>query len=245
MAFDNMDFVELLKFYKDKNNFPAQARKSFDKFSEVSKSDDGDESKDPLIIDDNCIFDLDNMCWNSHLKDNGSVKGNRPSSVDGLYFVNGKLYLIEFKGTYNATLDLEEIIDKCIEKVDDEDLVGALGSIKNRYDDEILCNLKIKPSDSLFLTLPKIYQYYCKKMGLEYNKEEFLSWLLEVRKRLYVVFLNDAYESERNESKSYKYLRMDKKLKKRYAPFKELANMENSIVTQDEFKKGFMIEFFN
>lgn len=248
MAFGNMDFVELLKFYKDNDNFPAQVRKSFDKFSEVSKSDDDDdegESKDSLIIDDNCIFDLDNMCWNSHLKDNGSVKGNRPSSVDGLYFVNGRLYLIEFKGTYNYTLNFEEIMDKCIEKVDDEDLAGALESIKNRYDDEILCNLKIKPSDSLFLTLPKIYRYYCEKTSLEYNKEEFLSWLLKVRKRLYVVFLNDAYDSERNESKSYKYLRMDKKLKKRYAPFKELANMENSIVTQDEFREGFIKEFFN
>ena len=246
MVFNNRDFVELLKFYNDDDNFPPQARKSFDKFSEVSKSDDDeDESKDPLIIDDNCIFDLDNMCWNSHLKDNGSVKGNRPASVDGLYFVNGRLYLIEFKGTYNATLDLEEIMDKCIEKVDDEDLVGALENIKNRYDDEILCNLKIKPSDSLFLTLPKIYHYYCEKMGLKHNKKEFLSWLLKVPKRLYVVFLNDSYDSERNESKSYKYLRMDKKLKKRYAPFKELANMENSIVTQDEFREGFIKEFFN
>lgn len=246
MAFGNMDFVELLKFYKDNDNFPAQVRKSFDKFSEVSKSDDDEgESKDSLIIDDNCIFDLDNMCWNSHLKDNGSVKGNRPSSVDSLYFVNGRLYLIEFKGTYNYTLNFEEIMDKCIEKVDDDDLAGALESIKNRYDDEILCNLKIKPSDSLFLTLPKIYRYYCEKTSLEYNKEEFLSWLLKVRKRLYVVFLNDAYDSERNESKSYKYLRMDKKLKKRYAPFKELANMENSIVTQDEFREGFIKEFFN
>ena len=51
-------------------------------------------------------------------------------------------------------------------------------------------------------------------MGLEYNKDEFLSWLLKVRKRLFV-FLNDAYDSKRNESKSYKYLRMDKKLKKK------------------------------
>ena len=140
---------------------------------------------------------------------------------------------------------LEEIMDKCIEKVDDSDLAGALESIKNRYDDEILCNLKIKPSDSLFLTLPQIYKYYCEKKDIKYNKEEFLSWLLNVPKRLYVVFLNDIHDSKRNESKSYKYLRMDKKLKKRYAPFKELANMENSIVTQDEFREGFMREFFN
>lgn len=37
---------------------------------------------------------------------------------------------------------------------------------------------------------------------------------------------------------------MDKKLEKRYAPFKELANMENSIVTQNEFKEGFIKKFF-
>ena len=85
--------------------------------------------KDSLIVDDNCIFDLDNMCFNSHLKENGHVKSNRPSSVDGLYFINGRLYLIEFKGTYNATLDLEEIMNKSIEKVDDEDLAVALNSI--------------------------------------------------------------------------------------------------------------------
>ena len=245
MAFGNKDFDDLLNFYKDQNNFPNHAKPSFNKFSEVSKSDDdGNQFKNPLIIDDNYIFDLDNMCWNSHLKKNGSVKSNRPASVDALHFHNGRLYLIEFKGTYNVTLDLEKIIDKCIELVDD-DLASALHSIKNRYEDEIFCNLKIKPSDSLFLTLPQIYKYYCKEKGLEYNKEEFISWLLNVPKRLYVVFLNDAYDSQRNESKSYKYLRMDKRLEKRYAPFKELANMENSIVTQDEFKEVFMERFFN
>ena len=244
MAFGNMDFVELLKFYKDNDNFPAQVRKSFDKFSEVSKSDDDEgESKDSLIIDDNCIFDLDNMCWNSHLKDNGSVKGNRPSSVDGLYFVNGRLYLIEFKGTYNYTLNFEEIMDKCIEKVDNEDLAGALESIKNRYDDEILCNLKIKPSDSLFLTLPKIYRYYCEKTSLEYNKEEFLSWLLKVRKRLYVVFLNDAYDSERNESKSYKYLRMDKKLKKDMLHLKNLQTWKIQLSLKMNLEKDLLRNF--
>ncbi len=246
MVFTNRDFVDLLNFYKNQENFPSQAKKSFDTFSEVSKSDDDtDEFKYPLIIDDNSIFDLDNMCWNSYLKKNGHVKGNRPASVDGLYFIRGKLYLIEFKGTYNSTLDLESIIDKCIEKIDDENLVDALKSIKNRYDDEILSQLKIKPSDSLFLTLPHIYRYYCEKIDKEYNKDEFILWLLNVPKRLYVVFLNDIHDSERNESKGYKYLRMDKKLEKRYAPFKEIANMENSIVTQDEFKEEFMETFFN
>ena len=82
-------------------------------------------------------------------------------------------------------------------------------------------------------------------MSIQYDKREFLSWLLKVPKRLYVVFLNDEHDSRRNESKSYKYLRMDKKLEKRYAPFKELANMENSIVTQDEFMDGFIWKFFN
>lgn len=144
MAFDNNDFVKLLNFYKEDNNFPDNAKKSFDKVSEVSKSDD--IFKNSLIMDDNYIFDLDNMCWNSHLKN---------------------------------------------------------------------------------------------------DKKEFLSWLLKVPKRLYVVFLNDEHDSRRNESKSYKYLRMDKKLEKRYAPFKELANMENSIVTQDEFLDGFIGKFFN
>lgn len=246
MAFTNKDFVDLLKFFKDQDNFPDHAKKSFDTISEVSKSgNDEDKYEEPLVRDENYIFDLDNMCYNSHLKDNGHVKSNRPSSVDGLHFVKGRLYLIEFKGSYNYTLDLKEIIDECIEKIDDEDLIDALNSVKNRYGDEILYNLKIKPSDSLFLTLPQIYKYYCEKTGIEPHKEEFISWLMEVPKRLYVVFLNDVHDSERNESKSYKYLRMDKKLEKRYAPFKELAKMENSIVSQDEFKELFISNIFN
>ena len=245
MAFTNDDFVNLLNFYKDENNFPINFRKSFDKFSEVSKSEEVGSFKNPLIIDNNCIFDLDNMCWNSHLRNNGSVKSNLPSSVDAMHFVNGRLYLIEFNGTYNSTLDLDEIMDKCIEKIDDVDLVSALESIKNRYGDNIVCNLKIKPSDSLFLTLPQIYKYYCEKIGRDYVKEEFISWLLKVPKRLYIVFLNDNYDSCRNESKSYNYLRISKKLEGRYASFKELVNMENSIVTQDEFRDGFVDKFFN
>ena len=40
MAFTNMDFVDLLNFYKNQENFPVNARNSFDTFSEVSKSDD-------------------------------------------------------------------------------------------------------------------------------------------------------------------------------------------------------------
>ena len=38
---------------------------------------------------------------------------------------------------------------------------------------------------------------------------------------------------------------MDKKLENRYAPFKKLAKMENSIVTQNDFKDSFMEKFFN
>lgn len=222
-------------------------KKSFDKISEVSKSDDKtDEFKKPLINDDNNIFDLDNMCWNSHLKKNGYVKSNRPSSVDGLYFKNGRIHLIEFKGTFNRTWNLNNILDECIKNIDDIKLIEALNIINNRYDDEILWHLKIKPTDSLFLTLPQIYKYYCENNDEKiYEKEEFLSWLLNVPKRLYVVFLNDSYDSERNESKSFKYLQMNKKLEKRYAPFKELANMENSILTQDEFKEVFVDKFFN
>lgn len=242
MTFKNEDFVELLNFYKNKDNFPPNFKPSFNKISEVSKSDD--EFKDPLIIDDNCIFDLDNMCWNSLLKDNGSLKSNRPSSVDGLHFKKGRLHLIEFKGTYMNTLNLEKIMNKSIGKIDDMNLIHALESIKHRYTDEILCNLKIKPSDSLFLTLPQIYTYYCEKNNMETNKDEFISWLLEVPKRLYVVFLNDSNFSQRNESKSFKHLRMDVKLQERYAPFKKLANMENSILTQDEFKEIFITKFF-
>ena len=40
MTFNNKDFINMLNFYKNQDNFPVNARKSFDNFSQVSKSDD-------------------------------------------------------------------------------------------------------------------------------------------------------------------------------------------------------------
>ncbi|MBQ9161421.1 MAG: hypothetical protein IJ672_08900 [Methanobrevibacter sp.] len=250
MSFNNNDFVDFLEFFKDSGNFPDNAKNSYQTVTEVSKSEDNGKS---VIYNDNYIFNLDNMCGNVHIKDNGHVKSNRPLSVDGLYFLGGHLYLIEFKGTPISYPDSEEILNIWINFLNEQNygnydnsaLINALKIIKNRYNDEILCNLKIKPSDSLFLTLPLIYNYYCKRKGIDCDREEFLSWLMNVPKRLFVVFLNDDRKSERNESKSYKYLRMDKKLEKRYAPFKSLVNMENSIVNQEEFENVFLGQFFN
>ena len=114
------------------------------------------------------------MCWNSHLKNNGSVKSNRPLSVDALHFKNGRLYLIEFKGVPINSLDYKEILklikmdlekDKCVNFRENcpisNNLMLNLTRTYERYEDEIFCSLKIKPIESLFVVLPKLYKKYC------------------------------------------------------------------------------------
>lgn len=239
MKFNHNDFSNLLNFYKIQDNFPDNAKKCFEKISEVSKSNKGRS----LINDDKYVFNLDNMCYNSYLKDNCSPKDN-PSCVDALYFKKNKLYLIEFKGTSMFTLDLKVIIDECIKKIkNDDELVSNLEFIKKRYDDEIICKLKIKPSDALFLALPQIYKYYCEKENIKYDNSEFFSWLLDVPKKLYFVFSDNTFNSEKNKSKGYKH-NMRHKLEKRCSFFKALAKMECLIITATIFKNDFLKEIY-
>ena len=55
--------------------------------------------------------------------------------------------------------------------------------------------------------------------------------------------LNDAYDSERNESKSYKYLRMDKKLKKDMLHLKNLQTWKIQLSLKMNLEKDLLRNF--
>ena len=224
--------------------------------SEVSKSDNGLD-KSVIENDDIFVFNLDHLCFNSYLSNSGRVNSPIPSSVDALYF-DGNMYLIEFKGEPISAQDnkekLKDIIsllknDKCsnsnLNCPLSDDLFKSLNNIQSMYSDEILCNLKNKPIESIFLVLPKLYDNYCKKQGIESDKVEFFDWLFKISKIIIIVFLDDEFKSEIGESKSYKYMRRDHALVTKYSPLKGLINAENSIISQSDFNNIFLKKINN
>jgi len=248
MSFNDESFNDLLNFYKDTSNFPSNSKSTYDTYSIVSASyGDGN----PLIDDNHCLFNLDNMCENSYLKKNGRIKANIPSSIDGLYFKKGKLYLIEFKGIFYSFPDYKKILKSTIKNIKlkkcesskencplNENTFETFNDIQEIYEDEIFCKLKNKPLESLFIVLPHIYKRYCEYNNLKRDKNGFMNWLINVPKMLIIVFLNDDKKSERYESKTYKS--MNNKLAGKYAHLKDLVNMEYLLCTQDEFKEEFI-----
>lgn len=58
-----------------------------------------------------------------------------------------------------------------------EELFKSLTNAKNRFEDKIICQLKIKTTESLFFTFPAIYKYYCEKNDIGYDEHlsEFFS----------------------------------------------------------------------
>ena len=169
MTFTAENFEDLLNFYKDNCKIQSNAKDVYQTLTEISKSDN-DDSK-PIIENDSIfLFNLDNLCYNSYLSKSGHISKDLPSSVDALYFSN-TMFLIEFKGEYVYYPDnrrkLKEIIDlfENDEKyaVVSNELINLLKDIHDRYEDRFLSQLKTKPIESIFLVLPKLYEYYCDK----------------------------------------------------------------------------------
>ena len=256
MVFNDEDFIDLMDFCKDTSNFHESAKAPFDCISNISKSEG--KHNGSLVIDYRYwLFNLDNICLNAHIESNGHRK-NVPASVDGLYFdsTNSKfvLYFIEFKGLPINSIDYKLKLKKIIKSLREghceypkdncplsENVFKSLNNAKNRFEDEILCQLKIKTTESLFFALPAIYKYYCDKEGINYeeNLNDFLAWLLKSQKKFIVVF-DDKIEL----SKSSKHLSFENRLKDKYNRFKNIANISPSVVGKSMFEKDFLHEQF-
>ena len=255
--FTNQDFIDLMNFCKDKDNFHKIAKKPFDTVYNVSKSEG--KHKHPLIHDSRYwCFNFNNICFNAHIKDNGHIN-NHTASTDGLHYtmINSELnlYFIEFKGLPINSLDyklkLESIntilkSGRCSEPENNcplsEELFQSLTNAKNRFEDEIICQLKIKTTESLFFTFPAVYKYYCQKNHIDYNKHlnEFISWLLKVKKNFIIVF-----DDKTNLSPSNKHFTFDNRLRDKLNKFKNVANITPSVVEKSIFEKDYLYKYFD
>lgn len=257
MVFTNQDFIDLMNFCKDMNNFHESAKKPFDTVYNVSKSDG--KHKPPLIADSRYwCFNLDNICINVHINDNGRKK-NHPASTDGLHYTlnNSKfnLFFMEFKGLPINSIDYKSKLDSinkslksghCEDPRDNcplsDELFKTLTNAKNRFEDEIICQLKVKTTESLFFTLPAIYKYYCEKNGINYNEKlsEFISWLLNAKKNFIVVFDEKTELSPAN-----RHFTFENRLRDKFNRFKNVANIAPSVVVKSLFEKEYLHEYFD
>ena len=108
-----------------------------------------------------------------------------------------------------------------------------------RYEDEIFCSLKIKPIESLFVVLPKLYKKYCDELDKNYYEtiSGFMDWLLKVNKKLYVVFFEDKF------IRQFIYeagIRTPKYKNLVYEYLKSFVNLEHKCYNQKTFEDVFV-----
>ncbi|WP_407413245.1 hypothetical protein [Methanobrevibacter sp.] len=192
---DTQEFIDFFESFRDEYYFSI---------TEISRAKTG--KKQPLISSDFRMFSLDDMC-----KRYSRVKKHLPKTVDAVHFENrnGKLtlYLIEFKNfsmkgsfsTYNL-LDvlynkLEEKNRENVENISDG-FLKQFDLIRNHFVDSIEFDLRIKPLETILVSLPWLYEEYCKDKKIPIK--DFRAFLECIDIKL-IVFIN-RYSPYRNVS---------------------------------------------
>lgn len=226
---DLLEFSKFLDFYREDYGKPS---------SEISKPkpDEFDENTDelkPLVKSNYVMLDFDLMCKDANFyPKRNKDECNRPSTVDAVYyrFLNEnelELSLVEFKSfdfNWDKDRDYNASLDKVLNKLNEMELdsytqvgVNRLNSIRDSYGNTIEFSLRLKPYESLFVVLPKLYEEYCnlnkvadeKKINL-YNLFQGDSLII----KLYVVGkpnkdLNKAYMGKLGNLLEKQYKRLD------------------------------------
>lgn len=238
MSFTDEDFIKILDYCKDLSNFHENAQVAYDNIINVS---------DSLIEDSKFwLFNFDNICKNLNIKSNGKIKP-LPASADGLEFIigakNNTTYFIEFKDAPLQSVDYkrklksikEQLRNHCYYQQDfcpiTTSHLKTLDNTYSHYEDERICKLKLKTTESLFFIMPELFKHY-KENHPEFNKthEEFIDWLLKSNKRFILVFANNS------SSISNDHFSFEKRLKTNYKHFEHVANIKTSIITRENFE---------
>ena len=242
MSFTDEDFIKILDYCKDLSNFHENAQVAYDNIINVS---------DSLIEDSKFwLFNFDNICKNLNIKSNGKIKP-LPASADGLEFIigakNNTIYFIEFKDAPLQSVDYkrklksikEQLRNHCYYQQDfcpiTTSHLKTLDNTYSHYEDERICKLKLKTTESLFFIMPELFKHY-KENHPEFNKthEEFIDWLLKSNKRFILVFANNS------SSISNDHFSFEKRLKDNYKHFEHVANIKTSIITRENFEMNFI-----
>ena len=242
MSFTDEDFIKILDYCKDLSNFHENAQVAYDNIINVS---------DSLIEDSKFwLFNFDNICKNLNIKSNGKIKP-LPASADRLEFIigakNNTTYFIEFKDAPLQSVDYkrklksikEQLRNHCYYQQDfcpiTTSHLKTLDNTYSHYEDERICKLKLKTTESLFFIMPELFKHY-KENHPEFNKthEEFIDWLLKSNKRFILVFANNS------SSISNDHFSFEKRLKTNYKHFEHVANIKTSIITRENFEMNFI-----
>ena len=242
MSFNDEDFINLLEYYRNQDNFHKKSKIPFDNLDNISKSGDDNhfiENRDIFM------FNFDNLCFNANLRNNGKpINKSLPATCDALCFDDKKciLYFFEFKNLPLNSIDYKYELKSIIETLEseyniDKQIILGLNRIYGRFEDEIICKLKTKTNDSLFFSLPLIYRKYCEKFDLDFNKysKDFILWLLNSENKFIFVFADND-----NISPLSHHISFDIKLKDKLKHFESVSNIKTMVVTKKDFENNFL-----
>lgn len=126
--------------------------------------------RDPLIKNNLKMLSLDDICKDCTKFE----KDNRPTTTDALWYKmdendNITLYFIEFKW-HNLDKKKDQSIFKntFLDLINGtkitEDMLKKFDKLyKNYIDEDVICKLRLKPFESIFIVLPMLYNEYCEK----------------------------------------------------------------------------------
>lgn len=226
---DFLKFTNFLDYYRKQYGKPS---------SEISKpkpNDDGEQDTKliPLVKSNYIMLDFDLMCKDADFyPKKNKEECNRPSTVDALYyrFLNEnevEFFLVEFKRfnfDWDKDKDYNASLNKVLEKLKEIELdthtqkgVDRLNSIRDSYGNSIEFSLRLKPYESLFVVLPKLYENYCKLKEIPDNEKLNLYNLFQEDSfiiKLYIVGcpnedLNKAYLGKLGNLLEKQYKRLD------------------------------------
>lgn len=180
---DLIKFSDFLDYFREDYGRPS---------SEISmpKPDENDLTDElliPLVTSDYIMLDFDSMCKDANFYPKKNKREcNRPSTIDALYyrFLNEdklELSLVEFKSfdfSWDKDRDYNASLNKVLNKLKEIELddytqkgVDRLNSIRDIYDNTIEFSLRLKPYESLFVVLPKLYDEYCQKKNIPLDEK--------------------------------------------------------------------------
>lgn len=183
---DILKFSEFLDYYKDKYA-KTSSEISMPKPNDTRFYKDESEELKPLVASDFIMLDFDLMCDDANFYPKESEEEiNEPSTVDALYYriiddFKIEFFLVEFKSFY---FDWNTIGDYCasLKKIkrnispyefnsELEFGLTRLKKIKNNLGNTIEFSLRLKPFESLFIVLPKLYEEYCLIKNIPFNEQ--------------------------------------------------------------------------
>ena len=190
----NEEFIKFLCSFKDEYYCPV---------TEISRAKTG--NKQPLIHSEFKMLSFDDMCRKYDL-----IKKHLPKTMDAIHFEvdeNDKLtlYLIEFKNfsmtdrysTYQEIEALHRSLKKknkktvdpeSEEKIISNTFLRKFENVKKHFVDSIEFDLRMKPLESILVSLPWLYDEYCNN-NEDIDKKDIRKFLNNADIKL-IVFIN-------------------------------------------------------